>query len=94
MASNVITQKLWVKFNDLDVECFCYCNRKECPPESKPECKEYVVKFIEIERNPIVDKSKAITDELGKIEEKINQQRKKYETEFNKSLRQLKKFKL
>ena len=92
--SNTITQKLWVKFNELDVECFCYCNRKECPPESKPKCKEYIVKFIEIERKPLINESNTVMDEIGKIERKINQQKKKYETELRKSLRELKKFKI
>lgn len=91
----MITKKLWVKFDDLDIECFCYCNRKECAPEAKPKCKEYVVKFIEIERpNPLVEKSKIIKDEIDKLEDILARQKKKFETELRKSLRQFKKFKI
>jgi len=43
----------WVKFDDGDVECFCIKNRKKCPKEKKPICKEYVLKFIEVEREPL-----------------------------------------
>ena len=43
-------KKLWVKFDEMDIECFCNENRKKCPAESKPTCKEYVVKLIEIKR--------------------------------------------
>lgn len=90
----MFAQNLWVKFSDLDMECFCYCNRKKCPPESKPECKEYVVKFIEIEREPLEEKSKVILDEIGKSERKIEQDRKKYKTELQKSLERLKKVRI
>lgn len=43
----------WIKFNKQDgtVECMCQTGRKLCPPEKKPSCKEYVVKFMEVKRN-------------------------------------------
>lgn len=42
----------WIKFYEQDgsVECLCQSGRKKCPPEKKPSCKEYVVKFMEIQR--------------------------------------------
>ncbi len=36
---------MWVKFDGMEIECFCE-ERKKCVKEEKPECKEYVVKFI------------------------------------------------
>lgn len=45
----------WIKFDGEDIECFCKKNRKRCPTESKPICKEYVLKFIEVDRNPLED---------------------------------------
>lgn len=43
----------WIKFYEQDgsVECLCQSGRKKCPPEKKPPCKEYVVKFMEVKRN-------------------------------------------
>ena len=43
----------WIKFYEQDgsVECMCQSGRKKCPPEKKPSCKEYVVKFMEVKRN-------------------------------------------
>lgn len=43
----------WIKFYEQDgsVECLCQSGRKKCLPEKKPPCKEYVVKFMEIQRS-------------------------------------------
>lgn len=50
-ATGVLTliKKLWVKFDGMDIECFCETN-KQCSAHEEPGCKEYVVKFIEIKR--------------------------------------------
>jgi hypothetical protein len=39
---------MWVKFDGMDVECFCNEDCKKC---NDSECKEYVVKFMEIQRS-------------------------------------------
>ncbi len=79
-------KKLWVKFNEMDIECFCNENRKECPPESKPVCKEYIVKLIEIERQKedieFKKGEKLFKDAVLKL--------KKQETELRKSIRKFK----
>lgn len=41
----------WVKFEDGEIDCFCRQDRKKCPAEKIPLCKEYVLKFIKVERN-------------------------------------------
>ena len=41
-------EKMWVKFDEFGVKCWCPDNGKKCPPEANPECKLYLVKFIEI----------------------------------------------
>lgn len=44
-------KQLWVKFDDLDIDCYCDINRKKCTKEQKPKCKEYVIKFMEVDRS-------------------------------------------
>lgn len=87
-------KKLWLKFDGLDIECFCDSGRKYCPPESKPKCKEYVVKFIEIERSGNKDKVKAIKDATKIVEDKLKRQLKKFETEIQKNIKKMKKFRI
>jgi hypothetical protein len=45
-----LIKKLWVKFDDMDINCFCEENNKKCAAIEEPICKEYVVKFTEIKR--------------------------------------------
>ena len=78
---------MWVKFKDLDVECFCDEGRKKCTPEKKPECKEYVVKFIHIERSKAEVMAKEKRDELTK-------KLKKVKTELEKNARKFKRFRM
>ena len=68
----------WIKFYEQDgsVECLCQSGRKKCPAESEPSCKEYVVKFMEIQRggkvqpktnNSVVAKLNRSVAELEKV---------------------------
>jgi hypothetical protein len=66
--------KLWVKFNEDGVECFCNEYARKC---DLPICKEYVVKFTEIDRSAykIEDANKNIKEvvkDLKKIKDKIS----------------------
>lgn len=64
----------WIKFGvDGNVECICLPNRKECPPEKKPTCREYVAKFDEIHREHSIDKKviNKINKQLTEIEKNI-----------------------
>lgn len=71
----------WVLFKEDDVECMCK-GRKKCPKEKKPQCKEYVVKFIEVDRT---------AEEAGKeLKKKI----KISISELEKSFKKIKGFKL
>lgn len=89
----MLTKKLWTKFDDTDIECFC--ERKKCAPESKPECKEYIVKFIEIERSAeFEEKTKTIKDATKLLEERLKREAKKFETEIQKSIKKMKKFRV
>ena len=88
-------KKLWVKFDsDLDIECFCDYNRKRCPVEKRPECKEYVVKFIEIERSEDEEKYTKALKDADQAQTELTKKLKGFETELQKSIKKLKKFKI
>lgn len=86
----MFTKKLWVKFDEnLDIEC--WCERKKCPSESKSECKEFVVKFIEIERPKEIEKRiDDIKDVTKQLEVKIKREAKKFETQLQKAIKTFK----
>jgi DNA/RNA endonuclease G (NUC1) len=82
-----LIKKLWVKFNDMDVECFCEDHDRKCRDK---QCKEYVVKFTEIERQKEVIN-------LNKEEQMINNAIKKLkrsETELSKSIKKFGKIRI
>ena len=75
-------KKLWVKFDGMEVGCICEPHRRKCTDK---QCKEYVVKFTEIDR----------TQEPVKVNvDALNRSVKKFETEINKTTRKLKNIKL
>lgn len=82
-----LIKKLWVKFKDMDVECVCETHDRKCRDE---QCKEYVVKFTEIERQKQIPK-------LDKEEQKIVDAIKgltRSGTELSKTMKKFKKFKI
>jgi hypothetical protein len=83
---SAITKKLWVKFDELDIECFCEADNKKCLPEEKPTCKEYVVKFIEIKRDEKLDKFHQQLDETSTHLELASRRLK---SEFNRTMKHL-----
>jgi len=85
-----LIKKLWVKFDDMDVACFCEEDRKKCVKEEKPECKEYVVKFIEIERDETIERIKENMTREEKVMKDILSKLKKHDTELKKSIRKFK----
>ena len=86
----MFTKKLWVKFEDTEIECFC--ERKKCPPESNPVCSEFVVKFIEIQRSKEVEEEiDGIKDATKQLEARIKRETKKFETQLQ---RAMKKFRI
>lgn len=87
----MITTKLWIKFDDLEVDCFCEECDKKCPLEKKPECKLYLAKFIEIERpKQFKERCKTLKDTTKILEERIKRETKKFETQLQKSIRKMK----
>jgi len=76
-----LIRKLWVKFADMDVECFCNENNRKCRDK---ECREYVVRFIEIKRAEVpIIKSDNSEQRLKQAIRKL----KRSETELSKSIK-------
>ena len=74
----------------MNVECFCEENRKKCVKEEKPECKEYVVKFIEVKRDSTVQQIQEVMTREQKAMKEILAKVKKYDSELKKSIRKFK----
>lgn len=83
-------KKMWVKFDEMDVECLCEESRKKCVKEEKPECKEYVVKFIEIKRNITAEKIQEVMTREQQAMKEIVAKVKKYDSELKKNIRKFK----
>ena len=77
-------KKVWAKFEGMDLECVCDEHHKKCKPDES--CKEYVVKFMEIDREQQVEEavaqlenaSKSLQRDMKKFQSKISRSIKKY----------------
>ncbi len=81
-------RKLWVKFDEMEIECWCEENRKQCSAQEKPECKEYVVKFTEIKRTIKDVKINLSAEEKALLN--LTKQLKRKTTELTKSITKFK----
>ena len=78
-------KKAWVKFNDMSVECICDDNDRKCKDDKL--CKEYVVRFTEIERiEKVSDAAKHLEKETNNLQKSI----KKFESQISKSIKKFK----
>ena len=78
-------KKAWVKFNDLTVECICDETDRKC--KNDPLCKEYVIRFTEIERaEKVTDAVKHLEKETNNLQRNI----KKFESQISKSIKKFK----
>ena len=77
-------KKVWAKFDGMDLECVCDEHHRKCKPDKS--CKEYVVKFMEIDREQQVEEavaqlenaSKSLQRDMKKFQSKISRSIKKY----------------
>ena len=77
-------KKVWAKFEGMDLECVCDEHHRKCKPDES--CKEYVVKFMEIDREQQVEEavaqlenaSKSLQRDMKKFQSKISRSIKKY----------------
>jgi len=79
-----LIKKLWAKFDGLDLECVCDEHHKKC--DTNTGCKEYVVKFIEVERNLEDDLKEHLDEETRKLRNEIN----RFQSKISKSIRKFK----
>jgi len=80
-----LIKKAWVKFNDMTVECICDDKDRKCKDDKS--CKEYVIRFTEIERMEKVDEAvKHLEKESNNLQKTI----KKFENQVNKSIKKFK----
>ena len=78
-------KKAWVKFNGMTVECICDENDRKCKGDKL--CKEYVVKFIEVDRtDKVTDALKHLEKESDNLQNNI----KKFESQISKSIKKFK----
>ena len=78
-------KKVWAKFEDMDLTCVCDEHHKKCKPQDAT-CKEYVVKFMEIDRESELEEAtkhldaetKKLRTEMQKFQSKISRSIKKY----------------
>lgn len=83
-------KRLFAKFDGVGLECACDFNVGKCSKYSKKNCKEYVVKFVEVERGRDID---GIKKDIDNTVEKINKVNKEQYKLLQKILNSSKKIK-
>ena len=76
-------KKVWAKFEGMDLECVCDEHHRKCKDAT---CKEYVVKFMEIDRKQELEEAtkhltieaRKLRTEMQKFQSKISRSIKKY----------------
>lgn len=78
-------KKVWAKFNEMDLTCVCDEHHRKCKDDT---CKEYVVKFMEIDRaqQDLDDASK----ELEKVSRDLRRDIKKFQSKVSRSVKKFK----
>lgn len=80
-------KKLWVKWDGMNIDCVCEDHHRKCvnKPGEKSPCKEYVAKFVEIDRTK---------EEAEKQVKDFGDAVKKFEREIQKKIKQMNRFKV
>ena len=78
-------KKAWVKFDDMTVKCICDIRKHECRDDKL--CKEYVIRFTEIERS---EKFNDAVKHLEKEQKDLEKTIKKFESQVSKSIKKFK----
>lgn len=85
----ILIKKMWVKFDGMDVDCICDEHHRKCRDD---KCKEYIVKFTEIDRKEEVPNIN-ISKEEAELKRAVRKL-KRSESELSKSINKFKGFKL
>ena len=78
-------KKVWAKFTDMDLTCVCDEHHRKCKDDT---CKEYVVKFMEIDRAE--QDLEDATQQLNNISKNLRKDIKKFQSQISKSIRKYK----
>ena len=76
----------WAKFDGMDIECVCDEYNRKCV--SDDACKEYVIKFTEVDR-----RDEGVKDAVKRLKKETNnlgRTMKKFESQINKSIKKFK----
>lgn len=76
-------KKVWAKFEDMDLKCICDEHHRKCNDDI---CKEYVIKFMEIDREQQAEdavahlelESKNLRRDIKKFQSKVSKSIKKF----------------
>lgn len=86
----VYKDKLWIKFNGLDIECFCTYDNRKCPLKEK-ECHVYLAKFIRLDDVDAHDERvENLREGVKRLEARIKNEQKKFESEIKRSIKKFK----
>lgn len=78
-------KKVWAKFDGMDLECVCDEHHRKCKPDES--CKEYVVKFMEIDREQRAEEAMA---QLENASKNLRRDIKKFQSKVSKSIKKFK----
>ena len=77
-------KKVWAKFDGMDLECVCDEHHRKCKDKT---CKEYVVKFMEIDRKQELEEA---TKHLSIEARKLQSEMKKFQSKISRSIKKYK----
>jgi hypothetical protein len=81
-----LIKKVWAKFDGMDLQCVCDEHHRKCKKDTNG-CKEYVVKFIEVDREDPVEQFK---NQLEKETANLRNSIKKFQSEISKNIKKFK----
>jgi hypothetical protein len=79
-----LIKKVWAKFEDMDLTCVCDEHHRKCKDDN---CKEYVVKFMEIDRTGediadatkhLENASKSLRNDIRKFQSQVSKDIEKF----------------
>lgn len=82
-------KRVWAKFDGMDLACVCDEHHRKCTDDKL--CKEYVVKFTEIDRS---EEAEDAMKHLAKETENVRREVKRFESEISKSIKKMRKFRI
>ncbi len=79
-------KRVWAKFDGMDLECVCDEHHRKCKPDDA--CKEYVAKFMEIDRAQ--QDLEDATKHLENVSKNLRRDIKKFQSKVSRSIKKFK----